>query len=294
MNEFVNPTVKFYRHSGKAPLLGLILLGVTGCIGVPILGLLYGALMRLIPFVYISVFIVVGYVFVVGAILNYVAMYAKIRNVIVLGLVAFFLGILADYFGWIGWLTMTAKDPRFLLEFLLPFDVLYIISILAKEGVWTISGITPTGGMLYFIWLLEAAIVIGGVTYVTVGDLAKIPFCEDSNQWANKRTQIGAFTPIPNITQFKEAVQQGNLTVFNTLKLSPPDDRHYITLVLYECDHCKNFFVLKVEDVTLVTNSKGRIEAKTKPILSNLILTPFQLASLRKLAEPDTTQTQVV
>lgn len=294
MNEFANPAVKFYRHSGKAPLLGLILLVLTGCIGVPILGLIYGVLMRIIPFIYINAFIVFGYVFAIGSALGYVAKYGKIRNMFVLGVVAFFIGLLAEYSGWIGWLTVMAKDPTFLIEFFLPWDVLYFITLVAKEGAWTISGTTPTGGILYVIWLLEAIAVVGGITYITVNDLSKVPYCEESDRWADKRTQIGAFNPISNIAQFKQSIHHGNLSVFNGLKPSPPQERHFTTLSLYECDHCKNFFVLNVEDVTLVTNNKGKTEAKVKPVISNLMITPFQLANLRKLAQPDTAEAPAV
>lgn len=294
MNEFTNPAVKFYRHSGKISLLGLILIGVTGCIGVPILGLLYGVLMRVIPFVYINAFIVFGYAFLIGSVLSSLAKYGKIRNMIVLGVAAFFIGLLADYAGWVGWLAIMIKDPMFLVEFFLPFDIFYLISLVAKEGAWTISGTTPTGGILYFLWFLEAIAVVGGITYITINNLAKIPFCEESDRWADKRTQIGAFSPIPNIAQFKQSVKHGNLSVFNRLKLSSPQDKHFTTLILYECDHCRNFFVLNVEDVRLVTNNKGKTEAKVKPVISNLMLTPFQLAGLRKLAQPEMTERPAV
>ncbi len=288
MNELANPTVRFYRHSGKVSLLGLLLIGITGCIGVPILGLLYGVLIRVIPFIYIDGFLVFGYVFVVGSILAYVAKFGKIRNMILLGLIVFFIGLLADYAGWVGWLTVMAGDPAFLMEFFLPTDIIYFITVVAKEGAWTLSGTTPTGGILYFLWLLEAFAVVGGIVYVTITSLAKTPFCEDSERWADKRTQIGAFTPISNIPQFRQEVKQGNLSVFNALKPSPTEDRHFTTLVLHECEDCKNFFVLNVDDVTLVTNNKGKTEAKSKRVISNLMLTPFQLAGLKKLASPET------
>jgi hypothetical protein len=105
--------------------------------------------------------------------------------------------------------------------------------------------------------------------------------------WADKRSQIGAFIPIADPAQFKQAVSQGNLSVFNAFKPSLPQDRHFTTLELYECEHCRNFFVLNVDDVTVTINNNGKADTKTKSILSNLIITPHQLGSLRKLALPD-------
>ena len=205
---------------------------------------------------------------------------------LLLGLAAFFFGLLADYIGWVGWLAVVAGDPLFLLEFFFPFDILYYINLVAQEGAWTLSGSTPTGAILYVVWLIEAFIVIGGTTYLTVTALSKTPFCEDSDTWADKKSILGIFNPLTNTLQFKNAVVQGSFTPFNELKPSNANDNHYTLLEVYECVDCKNFFVLNVDDVTIKINNKGRAEAKTKPIVSNLIVTPTALSSLRKLSEP--------
>jgi hypothetical protein len=286
MNEFGTTTAKFYRHSGKAPILGLILIGLAGFIAVPILGLIYGVLIRVIPFIYINVFIVIGYAYAVGFVLSSVAKYGKVRNMFLLGLAAFFFGVLADYVGWVSWLAVVAGDPTFLIEFFFPMDILYFITVIAEEGAWTISGATPTGGFLYFIWFIEACMVIGGSTYLTVTSLSETPFCEDSDAWADKKSQVGAFAPLKNPAQFKQAVTQGNFSAFNELKPARPEDMHFTTLQLYECVQCRNFYVLNVNDVTVTINNKGKADTKTRSVLSNLIVTPHQLASLRRLAEP--------
>ena len=286
MNEMTATSVKFYRHSGKAPITGLILIGLAGFIAVPILGLIYGVLIRVIPFIYINAFLVIGYTFAVGFILSNAAKYGKVRNMYLVGLAAFFFGVLADYVGWVAWLATIVGDPFFLVEFFFPWDILYFITVIAEEGAWTLSGTTPTGMFLYIVWLIEACIVIGGSVYVTLDALAKVPFCEESNAWAEKRTQIGTFTPLANPAQFKQAVSQGNFSAFNELKLSPDNERHFTSLEVYECEHCRNFHVLNVDDVTITINRKGKAEFKTKKVLSNLLLSPFQLANLKKLAEP--------
>jgi len=286
MNEFGTTTAKFYRHSGRAPILGLILIGLAGFIAVPILGLIYGVLIRVIPFIYINVFIVIGYAYAVGFVLSSVAKYGKVRNMVLLGLAAFFFGVLADYVGWVSWLAVVAGDPTFLIEFFFPMDILYFITVIAEEGAWTISGTTPTGGFLYFIWFIEACMVIGGSTYLTVTSLSETPFCEDSDAWADKKSQVGAFAPLKNPAQFKQAVTQGNFSAFNELKPARPEDMHFTTLQLYECVQCRNFYVLNVNDVTVTINNKGKADTKTRSVLSNLIVTPHQLASLRRLAEP--------
>jgi hypothetical protein len=287
VTEFFGTTAAFYKHSGKAPILGLILIGIAGFIAVPILGLIYGVLTRIIPFIYLNILLVFGFVYAVSYVLSQVAKFGKVRNMILLGLSAFFFGILADYIGWVAWLAVAVGDPLFLFEFFFPADIFYIISLVAEEGAWTLSGTTPTGGFLYILWIIEACIVIFGIPYLTLDMLAKTPFCEESNAWADKKSQIGAFTPIADRTQFKQSVAQGNFSAFNQLKLSAENEMHYTSLEVYECEQCRNFHVLNVNDVNIKINNKGRAETKVKSVVSNLLLSPIQLAGLKKLALPE-------
>jgi len=286
-SEFAGTNARFYKHSGKAPLMGLFFIGIAGFIAVPILGLIYGVLTRVIPFIYINALVLIGFVYAISYVLSQVAKFGKIRNMILLGLAGFFFGLLADYIGWVAWLAVTVGDPWFLVEFFFPADIFYIITLVAEEGAWSISGTTPTGVFLYILWAIEAIIVIGGIPYLTLEMLSKIPFCEESDAWADKRTQIGAFTPIANPAQFKDAVSQGNFSAFNELKTSPENDRRYTALEVFECEQCRNFFMLNVTDVTIKINNKGKAEAKTKKILNNLLLTPIQLADLKRLAQTE-------
>jgi len=286
MNELISTNVRFYRHSGKAPIMGLLLIGIAGFIAIPILGAIYALLIHFIPFIYLDALIVIGYAVAVSVVLSSAARYGKVRNMFLLGLAAFFFGVLADYIGWVVWLTLVVGDPKFLVEFIFPLDVLYYITLIAQEGAWSIGGTTPTGTVLYLFWFIEACIVIGGTIYLTVKSFSKTPFCEDSDRWADKRSVLGLFNPLSNIPQFKNAVLQGSFAPFNELKPSNPNSNHYTLLEVYECVECKNFFVLNVDDVTIKINNKGKADATTKSIIENLIVTPTTLSSLRKLSEP--------
>jgi len=285
MNELTSTTAKFYRHSGKAPVIGLLLIGIAGFVAIPILGLVYGYLLRYIPFIYINCLIVVGYAYAISFVITRVAKYGKVRNMILIGLAGLFFGLLADYIGWVSWIAALFGDPSYLIGFFFPFQVFGVITEIAKEGAWSLSGTTPTGAVLYFIWFIEACIVIGGSTYLSISALSEIPFCEDSDTWADKKTFLGAFMPVANAQQFRAAVAQGSFAPFNELKPAQPGSRKFTLLETYECEQCKSFFVLNVKNVDVTVNRRGKAETKTKPIVSNLVVTPTTLASLRKLAE---------
>lgn len=285
MNELASTTAKFYRHSGKAPVTGLILIGIAGFVAVPILGLIYGYLLRYIPFIYINIFIVLGYAYAISFVISRVAKFGKVRNMFLIGLAGFFFGLLADYIGWVAWIAAMVGEPSYLIGFFFPLDIVAIITEIAKEGAWTLSGITPTGAFLYLIWFVEACIVIGGSTYLSVIALSEIPFCEDSEAWADKKTMLGTFAPAENPAQFKASVSQGSFAPFNELKPLQAGARQFTLLEVFECEQCKSFFVLNVKNVVVTVNNKGKAETKLKPVVSNLIVTPTILASLRRLAE---------
>ncbi len=289
MSELSIGTANFYRHSGKAPILGLILIGIVGLIVTPILGVIYGYLLWYIPFVYINFFVVLGYAFGIGLILSKMAKTGKIRNMFLLGLAGLFFGLLAEYIGWVSWLAALVGDPAFMLEFFYPFDIVYIITEIAKEGVWSVSGVTPSGGSLYLIWFLEACMVIGIITYSTVSSLSKVPFCEDSDTWTERKGVIAAFAPITDKASFKAAIEQGSYSKFN--ELQPAGLGNKFTIIeLYECPTCKNFQVINVKDLTITRDNKGRQNNKEKAVVSNLIATPGILGNILRVAETHKSQ----
>lgn len=287
MNGYTSPTTRFYRHSGKTPIIGLILVGLAGFVAVPILGVIYGVLIRIIPFIYINALIVFGYVYAVGFVILTALKSGKVRNIFLAGVIAFFFGILADYVGWVSWLAVVFGDPLFLIEFFFPWEVLYFIRMVAEQGAWSISGTTPTGGILYAFWAIEAIAVIGGPAYIVTKELSETPFCEESDAWVDKKSQIGVFKPIANPRQFKQTISQGNFAaIFNELKPIQPGDTQFTSLEVHECEHCRKLITLNVNDIKIKLDKKGKAETKARAIISKLMITPHQLADLRKFAAP--------
>lgn len=284
MNEFGTSTANFYRHSGKAPLLGLILIGATGLVTVPILGLIYGYLIFYIPFVYLSVLLVFIYVFAVGFVLNKAIKWGKVRNTFIVGLAGFGFGLFAEYVGWVAWIAAFARDASYLLEFFFPWEVFSIIIEIGKQGAWSFNGTTPTGGFLYFIWMVEAILVVGGITYYTLNLFSEVPFCEDSETWVEKKKTLAVFAPLANPNSFKASISQGSFLAFNELKLLHSGNA-YTVFELYECEVCKNFFVLNIKDVKISVDRRGRRNQQVKTIIKNLMLTPSTLSGLKRMIQ---------
>lgn len=285
MNQFGLSSESFYRQSGKVPFFGTILFLALSVLAITVTGLVYGLVIYFIPIVQLSVFAVIGYVVVASSLLVKTITIGKLRNPFLVGLAVFGLSIYAEYIGWVAWIATFAKDTRYLIEFFFPFDIWNIIVQLGKEGVWSFDGNTPKGSFLYFIWLVEALIVIGGITYTTIGLTAKMIFCEESNMWVTKKKLLGVFSPLSNPGQTKLDVAQGNLSVFNNLTIAKGNTPRFTLLEVYECDHCNNFHVLNLDDGTLIKDRRGRVSTKTKSIVRNLIVSPAFISNLKRAIE---------
>ena len=285
MIELSTSAVKFYRHSGRAPIQGLVLMGILGVGATIILGVIYGYLLYYIPFIYLNFLIVFGYVYAISFVLARAARYGKVRNILLIGLAGLAFGLLAEYIGWVSWIAAILGSPVNLIGFFFPFQVFEIITEIARQGAWSLFDFTPTGAFLYLIWLGEAVTVIGGITYLTYTSLSRIPFCEESNDWAEKKSILGTFGPLADIKHFKATITQGGYSAFNELKPLQTEQSHFTTLELFECDRCRNFFVLNVDDVQVKINNKGERNTRVKPVISNLIVTSSVLSGIRRLIE---------
>jgi hypothetical protein len=282
MYEISTSSVQYYRRSLKAPIIGLLFMGFTGLIGIPILAIIYAFLIHVIPFLIVRIVLVLGYPLVCGSILALAAKKGKIRNLTVIKWTGFFFGLFAEYIGWVIWIAIISKEISLLWKFFFPMDVAYLISIIAELGVWSFRNIEPTGWGLYFFWLIEALIVVGGTTITTHVVNMDTPFCEECNTWAEKVSNIGVFAPIGDPLKFKKEFEQVGYSTLN--QFMPAKTGNMFTIVqLYECDECKNFFVLNIKNQTIKLDSKGKRREESTPIISNLLVTSSVVAMIRNL-----------
>jgi len=229
------------------------------------------------------------YVFAVSFVLNKAIKWGKIRNTLLVGLAGFGFGLFADYIGWVAWIAAMAKDPSYLIEFFFPWEVASIIIEVGKQGAWSFEGSTPSGAFLYFIWLLEAIAVVGGITYSTLNTFSETPFCEDSDKWVEKKKILGYFFPLTDLKRFKASISQGDLSVFNELKVLQTGNE-YTMFELYECEDCRNFFVLNIKSIKITIDRRRRRNQQTKTIVKNLLLAPSALSGITRMIQTQTSE----
>ncbi len=284
MDPFISRRDLFYRHSWKAPVGGLLLVGAAGLISTFVLGLIYGYAWAFIPIIHFKLVLLIGYPLAIGTVVSLALRAGNIRNDLVAILAGVGFGLLAEYMGWVAWTAAVLRDAKLLIVFFYPGDLIYFMQEVSRDGTFIFSEMQPTGFSLYLLWLVEAVIVIGGTEYMTIHNHLEDPFCEDCHAWVAQERYIGLFTPLSNESKFKHEIRQGNFQSFMELKAANVGNR-FTKITTRECKSCKTFRLVTVKSISLWVNAEKKIESKTQTIINNLRVTSELLPTLERLAQ---------
>ena len=265
----------YYKPSGKFSSIFILYFLLVTAIAFPILGLIYAYCIWYIPFVYINLFITIGFGFLVGFVISLIVIKrGKVRNPILGLIIGLAGGLLALYFHWAICLDLvinagesygskrigiTVSNIDFLQTFSLIFRpdlVFQFIGEANEYGTWGIRGATVTGTFLWIIWLIEFIIVVaisGFLPYLE----AKKPFSESTNSWYEE-TVLPAFSYIENKQHIITSITQSNHADFESLskEVNKEEDSHSI-FTLYISKSGKNY--LSIDNKTSKTDNKGNV-----------------------------------
>ncbi len=202
----------FYTPSGKSPIVGFYLALIIGSLLCIVLAYVYNVFTVIIPAVYVNLFICIGFGITIGFIVRYFSRIAKIRSKQQIIMLASIIGIIAWYFQWIAYFIYLITDDISWTAFIdnigffhKPSDFINILLLLNKNGSWEIFGIVFTDFALWFVWFLEAFLIIG-IPILLSFKYSIIPFSERLNKWYKKRILKFEFEAISTIYQFKQNI----------------------------------------------------------------------------------------
>jgi hypothetical protein len=262
----------YYQPSGKIGCLGLPLLLLVGIPCILVLGFVYGYAIYYIPFIYFNFFIVLGYGGVTGFVVGKLARLGKVRNGKIIFFSGLLAGLLAEYTGWIAWLTAMAGDLWMLGGFLFPSEVLSLIRVLNQEGAWSILGVTPTGWFLYLIWIVEAIMVIGTAVLLCAGTGLGDPYCEKCKRWVDQEEMITLLEQVADPNMLKAKLEKGDYASILSLKKASGD--RFTKIKLRQCTSCQQLNTLSVFDVTSYLNNKGEPRSNEWSLVDQLLISP--------------------
>jgi hypothetical protein len=268
MNENFHP---FYRHSGKFGVHGPLLAIIAAVVAGYPLGIVYSYLIKWIPFIYLNLFITIGYGLAFGFITLPLLRFAAVRNATVALLTGLVVGLCASYFSWNGFVHAMVKGAPALISFT---QLEQVMKILYENGSWAIgfSGGEPvTGFFLVIVWLIEAAIIIGVNILMAYSAVAAVPYCEAHECWLNQEKKIDkldAFVHPDHIAAF----QAGNIAPLEQSRPRVPASGRFARLILRHSDKCHDFCTLSIENVTVTTDKHGKPKESTQTVMTNLLV----------------------
>jgi hypothetical protein len=281
----------FYQHSGKFGFHGplLAILAAVGA-GYP-LGILYAYLIKWIPFIYLNFFITVGYGLVFGFMTGPLLKFAKVRSGVIALLTGLAVGLGASYLSWNGFVQAMVKESPALIT---PGQGLEIMKFLYENGSWGIgfSSSSPiTGIPLAIVWLAEAGIIIGLITLLAYGAVARTPFCEQHECWLDEEKTIDKLDAF-RLPDHIAALQAGNIAPLEQARPRVPASGSFARLTLRHSARCDDFCTLSIENVSVSLDEDGKQKEETESIMTNLLvpktmfeyLAQFEHASARPVA----------
>lgn len=191
---------RYYRPSGTAPVGGIL---TTLAISVPVafvIGAVYGAIAWYNPFIYINFLGILVTGGACGFVVRKGLLLGRIRSRSVANSTALFVSCVSLYASWLTYF-MAIEGEVF---FAGPFAVWSGVVRIGALGVWEIFGTTPSGWVLYLIWLTEAAGLVGFAMLVAVGE--ETPYCEYCQEWTK---EVISKIPLPyrGIDEFRAALE---------------------------------------------------------------------------------------
>lgn len=186
------------------------------------------------------------------------------------GVIGLALGAITAYLAWVVWI-FAASEQQALVLF--PGGLLGTLGDLAKEGAWGIFGFTPTGGMFYAIWGVEALMIVGVSGLAAWISIGITPYCEHCNQWIEEPEKVEFLEPLKDDEEtLKKKLEAGDFSALLELKKVPPSAQAFSELELLHCSKCKMQELLTVRSATITKDDDGSDDRDDDDLVELLII----------------------
>jgi hypothetical protein len=267
---------RYYRSSGAVPFKGTLLMLLAGTVAAAVFSFIYALVNRYNPFIYVTFVATIVFAAAIGAGVHWGASAGAVRNRMFVRLVAVVLGLLGGYLAWVWFVWMFfGYDPDMIL--LDPLAMLHVMHFLGQNGVWSVRGHTPTGFVLYGVWLLEAA-AIAFLTAVTAVEELK-PYCETCGRWCERLSGALVLSGRDRDALRRDLEEERYAALDE--RVAPdinPNDCVHVTI--HRCPDCVESNYLTASHVKLETTKEGA-ELKTNDFIKYLWIPQSVVAQIQ-------------
>ena len=252
---------QYYQSSGDLPVfrtvaavLGSLLTGI-------LLGAGYGWVILYAPYAgRIAVFFVIAFGGLLGVLTGRWLRWALLHNrmlVVTAGVVVTAVAWYTEWTVW-AWALIRQSDSSVKLweVFFQPRAVWGVIRAISQNGLWTIDNYTPTGVVLWGIWLSEAVVIVGFALYIIVSMATDDPCCERCRCWCERSGSLKV--ALTDTAEFKRRLEAHDLGYISQFRPSPAGAKEWLRLQLRSCPKCHDLHTLTAR---VATDNSGATKA---------------------------------
>lgn len=269
----------YYKESGALGSMGPIYMGGLGLVSCLALGALYGYISFYNPLIYIGILITIGFGVAMGFVVGKAALWGKVRNQKAVMAFAALIGFLGVFFSWTAWIHAGSEQMVLTFSF---FEILDVMANVAEEGAWSIFGFSPTGAMLYIIWIIEAGIIIGGTFLVALGQAVGKPYCENCDKWVESEVLTSRLDRIRKPSELVNALENKDFDALTSLVKVEHNATRRSKVELLACTGCDQEHYLTVTQIDVDYDEEGKPEEKEDELIGNLIITQDEYNALKE------------
>ncbi len=260
--------MEFYKPSGACPLNAVLLLLATGIPLTLLGGVVYAFGIVYIPLVYVSVLLTLGYSWLLGTTVGWVAMKGRLRNNRLLTVFGLLMGGMGLYTAW-AWDAVARLGTEVGLLGFHPFFLWAYLNFLYENGSWSLDGgAALTGPALAAVWLTEAILVLAISVFVGRSWTANLAYCEKCQLWHEVKQGLLHLASDADAPVWQR-VEEGDLGALDQLPFGVDSQGRAIRLDLSLCPECEETGYLTAQAVTYTVDEKGAVSEQARPLFAH-------------------------
>jgi hypothetical protein len=278
---------RYYRHTGRAPIVGTTIATVAAWVAVALIGAayayvqLYVKVVDLLSFLFVAAF-AAAMAFTVYGVLRW----AKVRNMAATALVASSAALLGFYVSWVAWEHALLRQGGVQASMIRlaehPDAVWHLAKSINEEGTFAIRKRTVKGTELWVAWAIEALVFIGATVAVPILKLRDMAFCESCERWCLKRDGV-LRVALGDEATLRQQLEAKDFSYLRTGEPTNPDTPHW-RADLYHCPGCPDTSLLTISRIA-ISYHNGQRQEKAKRVIDRLWLDSAQAAEVRAIRE---------
>lgn len=260
-----------YRHSGRIPPAGLILMPVAGGLTAIALGVIYSFAICYIPIVYLNLLLTIGFGMGIGFALAWAARVTQVRSA-TYGLLAMAVSVAVGYYAAWGadFLARIGTDDAPIWVAWHPDLLANYIPEFYEKGAWSLKGNTTVSGVfLGAVWAIELGAIIYFAWLGVSSFFKENTFCEDCYGWSQRRNALAVYGT-NNALEVSRKLNTGDVNALSSCAPAVKGASDFLSLNAHICPSCDEHCYVTLQRVTTTVNGKGESKTETKTMVDRL------------------------